>query len=60
MSLGAPWVAQRVWAMPVVPANRLGSLASRSRTRPLALAVFSPALWAPLAGLPWIAMPAES
>ncbi len=27
-SLGAPWVAQRVWAMPVVPVKRLGIRAS--------------------------------
>ncbi len=36
-SVGAPWVAQRVCAMPVVPAKRLGMRASSSRTRPLAL-----------------------
>ncbi|CAM5571450.1 hypothetical protein SBADM41S_00121 [Streptomyces badius] len=58
-SLGAPWVAQRVWAIPVVPANRLGTLASSSRTRPLALTIFSvPGL--PAAALPVITMPAES
>lgn len=55
MSLGAPWVAQRVWAMPVVPAKRLGTRASRSRTRPLALTIFRPAAL----GLV-ITMPAES
>ncbi len=53
-SLGAPWVAQRVCAMPVVPANRLGSRSSSSRTRPLALTV----LMAP--DRPLTATPAES
>ncbi len=55
-SFGAPWVAQRVWAMPVVPAKRLGRRASSSRTRPLALADFRP----PALPLACRAMPAES
>lgn len=38
-SLGAPWVAQRVWAIPVVPVKRLGTRASSSRTRPFALTI---------------------
>lgn len=53
-SLGAPWVAHRVCAMPVVPANRLGMRDSSSRTRPLAFTVRrSP-------DLPVMTMPAES
>ncbi len=52
---GAPWVAQRVWAMPVVPLKRAGTLASRSRTRPLALTIFRPAAFGEVT-----TMPAES
>ncbi len=52
---GAPWVAQRVWAMPVVPLKRAGTLASRSRTRPLALTVFRVPVFGEVT-----AMPAES
>ncbi len=33
---GAPWVAHRVWASPVVPAMG-GSCASRSAMKPLSL-----------------------
>lgn len=55
MSLGAPWVAQRVWAMPVVPAKRLGTRDSSSRTRPLALTTFRAADFGLLT-----TMPAES
>ncbi|CAM5226634.1 hypothetical protein SFUMM280S_06648 [Streptomyces fumanus] len=54
-SEGAPWVAQRVWAMPVVPLKRAGTRASRSRTRPLALTIFRPADFGELT-----TMPAES
>lgn len=57
-SLGAPWVAQRVCAMPTLPLKRAGTLASRSRTRPLALTDFSPVDLEP--DLPWMAIPAES
>ena len=42
-SLAGPWVAQRVWPMPTLPANRLGSASSRSRTRPACLATLTPA-----------------
>ena len=42
-SVAAPWVAQRVWPMPSLPANRLGSAASRSRTRPGLLGDLEPA-----------------
>ena len=52
---GAPWVAQRVWAMPVVPLKRAGTLASRSRTRPLALTIFRPVAFGVVT-----TMPAES
>ncbi len=41
-SLAAPCVAQRVWAMPAWPRNRLGSSSPRSRTRPARLATLTP------------------
>ena len=50
---GAPWVAQRVCPMPTLPANRLGMMAARSRTRPCFLATRSPLA-------PRTAIPAES
>ncbi len=54
-SEGAPWVAQRVCAIPVVPLKRAGTLASRSRTRPLALTVCRVPVFGAVT-----AMPAES
>ena len=53
-SLGSPWVAQRVWAMPILPG--LGSspiAARRSSTRPTAFVVRNALRWA-------TASPAES
>ena len=41
-SLAGPWVAHRVWPMPTLPANRLGSASVRSRTRPARLATLTP------------------
>ena len=52
-SVAGPWVAHRVCPMPIRPASRRGSDASRSRTRPTRRNT-----WVPL-GLP-TAMPAES
>ena len=53
-SVAGPWVAQRVWPMPTLPPNRLGSPSARSRTRPARLATRTPAL------PPSTASPAES
>ena len=52
-SVAGPWVAQRVWPMPVVPAKRLGSTSLSSRTRPACLTTLIPRL-------PSTATPAES
>jgi hypothetical protein len=52
-SLGTPWVAHRVWAMPAGPATRLGMSAARSRTLPWAL-------WTRRAPFLATATPAES
>ena len=52
-STAGPWVAQRVWPMPALPASRLGSAASSWRTRPTWRTVV-------VRLLPTTAMPAES
>ena len=41
-SVAGPWVAQRVWPMPALPANRFGRPSCRSRTRPALLATRTP------------------
>ena len=52
-SFAGPCVAQRVWPMPALPANRFGSPSPRSRTRPARFATRTPLL-------PSTATPAES